>query len=115
MVFIHSKIILPNKNEGVYVINLDQYKSIGTHGITLYVNGSYVTYFDRFKFFYGCKKVFISLLISIYLLINKFIITENNKFSKFKIPKMQYILNKTLVLFNICNECGSNKEKTCPF
>ena len=39
---------------GVYVINLDEYESIGTHQIALYVNGnnkrvSYsATYFDRF-------------------------------------------------------------------
>ena len=26
--------------------NLDEYKSIGTHWVTLYVNGDNVTYFD---------------------------------------------------------------------
>ena len=31
---------------GVYVINLDEYKSIGAHWITLYVNGNNVTHFD---------------------------------------------------------------------
>ena len=34
--------------EGAYVINLDEYKSIGTHLITLYVNVENVTYFDSF-------------------------------------------------------------------
>ena len=34
--------------EGAYVINLDEYKSIGTHWITLYVNVENVTYFDSF-------------------------------------------------------------------
>ena len=35
------------KNE-VYVVNLDEYKSIETHWIALYVNGDNVTYFDSF-------------------------------------------------------------------
>ena len=34
--------------EGAYVINLDEYKSIGTHWITLYMNVENVTYFDSF-------------------------------------------------------------------
>ena len=32
----------------LYVINLDEYKSIGTHWIVLYVNGNSVTFFDVF-------------------------------------------------------------------
>ena len=32
----------------VYVINLDEYESIGTHWIALYVNTENVTYFDSF-------------------------------------------------------------------
>ena len=31
-----------------YIINLDKYKSIGTHWIVLYVNAENVTYFDSF-------------------------------------------------------------------
>ena len=31
---------------GAYIINLDEYESIGTHWIALYVNDNYVTYFD---------------------------------------------------------------------
>ena len=34
--------------DGVYVINLDGFKSIGTHWIALYVNAENVTYFDSF-------------------------------------------------------------------
>ena len=34
--------------DGAYVINLDEYKSIGTHWIALYVNNKNVTYFDSF-------------------------------------------------------------------
>ena len=34
---------------GVYIINPDEYKSIGTHWIALYVNGNNVIYFDSFR------------------------------------------------------------------
>ena len=33
---------------GVYVVNLDEYKSIGIHWIILYVNDNNVIYFDSF-------------------------------------------------------------------
>ena len=33
---------------GTYVINLDEYKSLGTNWIVLYVNGDNVTYFGSF-------------------------------------------------------------------
>ena len=39
---------LPEIKDGDYLINLDKYKSIGTHWITLYINGDNVTYFDSF-------------------------------------------------------------------
>ena len=35
--------------------NLDEYKSIGTHWIVLYMNGDNVTYFDSFIFEYISK------------------------------------------------------------
>ena len=31
-----------------YIINLDEYESIGTHWIALYVNAKNITYFDSF-------------------------------------------------------------------
>ena len=34
--------------KGAYEINLDEYKSIRTHGIALYVNDNNVTSFDSF-------------------------------------------------------------------
>ena len=34
---------------GVYIINPDEYKSIGTHWIASYVNGNNVIYFDSFR------------------------------------------------------------------
>ena len=33
---------------GAYIINIDEYESIGTHWIALYVNAKNVTYFDSF-------------------------------------------------------------------
>ena len=38
---VYSRNILPKtKKDRAYVINLDEYKSIGTHWIALYVNGN---------------------------------------------------------------------------
>ena len=44
-------------NDEAYVINLDEYKSIGTHWITLYVNGDNITYFDSFGVEYIPKEI----------------------------------------------------------
>ena len=43
---IYSRNKLPGIKDGAYVKNLDEYKSIGTHWIALYVNGNSVTNFD---------------------------------------------------------------------
>ena len=40
---------LPKINDGAYVIDLDEFKSIGTHRIDLHVNDNNVTYFDSFS------------------------------------------------------------------
>ena len=40
---------LPIIKDGGYVINLDEYESIGTHWIALSVNGDNVTHFDSFR------------------------------------------------------------------
>ena len=34
--------------DGAYVINLDEYESVATHWVALYVNGDNIIYFDRF-------------------------------------------------------------------
>ena len=39
---------LPKIRDGTYVINLDEFKSIETHGIALYVNSNNTIYFDSF-------------------------------------------------------------------
>ena len=45
---IYSRNNLPKIQDEVCVINLDEYKSIGTHWIALHVNGDNVTYFNSF-------------------------------------------------------------------
>ena len=42
---------------GAYVINLDEYESIGTHWIALYVNDNNVTYFDSYGVEYIPKEI----------------------------------------------------------
>ena len=44
----YSKNNLSKIKDGTYVINLDEYASIRTHWIALYVNDNNVTYFDSF-------------------------------------------------------------------
>ena len=39
---------LPKTKDEAHVINLDEYKSIGSHWIALYVNDNNVTYFNSF-------------------------------------------------------------------
>ena len=45
---VYSRNNLLKIKNGVYVINLDEYKSIQTHWIVLYVNDNNVIYFDSF-------------------------------------------------------------------
>ena len=44
----YSRNNLPRIKDWAYVINLDEYKSIGTHWIALYVNGNNIIHFDSF-------------------------------------------------------------------
>ena len=40
---------LPNNiKNGAYIINLDEYRDIGTHWVALYVNNKTIIYFDSF-------------------------------------------------------------------
>ena len=45
---IYSRNNLPKIKDGAYVINLDEYKSIGTHKIALYLDANNIVYFDGF-------------------------------------------------------------------
>ena len=46
---VYSRNNLPTRKDGAYVINLDEYKSIGAHWIPLYVNVNNILYFDSFR------------------------------------------------------------------
>ena len=46
---------LPKVKYGAYVINVDEYESIGTYWIALYVNDHNVTYLDSFGVEYILK------------------------------------------------------------
>ena len=47
---VYSRKNLPKIKDGAYVINLDEYESIGTHWIVLYVNGNNnAIYFEFLK------------------------------------------------------------------
>ena len=54
---VYSKNDLTKIKDESYVINHDQYKSIRTHWIALYVNGDNVTYFDSFAVEYIPKEI----------------------------------------------------------
>ena len=45
---VSSRNNLPKIKDETYVINLDEYKSIGTHWTALYLNANNVVYFDSF-------------------------------------------------------------------
>ena len=45
---VYSRNNLSKIKDGAY-INIDEYDSIGTHWIALYVNAKYATYFDSFR------------------------------------------------------------------
>ena len=46
---VYSRNNLPKIKGGAYIINLDEYESIGTQWIALYVNENNVTYFDSIE------------------------------------------------------------------
>ena len=69
---VFSRDNLPNSiKNGAYVINLDEYRDIGTHGVALYVNNKTIIYFDSFgvehipkeiiKFNVNNKKIIINI------------------------------------------------------
>ena len=62
---VYSTNNLPRIKDGAYIINLDEYESIGTHWIALFVNDNNVTYFDNFELNIFQKKLENSLEIKI--------------------------------------------------
>ena len=54
---VYSKSNLAEIKYEAYIINLDEYESIGTHWIALYLNAGNVIYFDRFGVEYIPKEI----------------------------------------------------------
>ena len=54
---VYSRNNLSKIKNGAFPANLDEYESIGTHWIALYVNDKNVTYFDSFKFQHIPKEI----------------------------------------------------------
>ena len=54
---VYSRNTFPKIKDVAYVINLDDYKSIGTHLIVLYVNDNNVPYFDSFEVEHISKEI----------------------------------------------------------
>ena len=54
---IYSKTNLPKRKDEDYTLNHDQYRSIGTHWIALYVSSNNVTYFYSFGVEYIPKEI----------------------------------------------------------
>ena len=46
---VYSRNDLPKIKDATYVINFDEFKSIGSYQIALYVNGNKIIYFDSFE------------------------------------------------------------------
>ena len=67
---VYSRNDLSKINDRAYIINIDEYESIGTHWIALYVNTENVAYIDSFgvehipkeiRKFFGNKNVITSI------------------------------------------------------
>ena len=54
---VYSRNSLPKIKDGTYIINLEEYESIGTHWIVLYANAENVTYFHSFGVEHIIKKI----------------------------------------------------------
>ena len=46
---VYSRDNLPDKKDGAYVINLDDYANVGTHWTALFCNRNEIVYFDSFS------------------------------------------------------------------
>ena len=54
---VYSRNNLPKIKDGEYVMNLDEYKSVETHCMALYMNGKNIMYFDRCGVEYAPKGI----------------------------------------------------------
>ena len=78
---VYSRDNLHNKiKDGAYVIDLDEYSDIGTHGIALYVKNNDITYFDSYGVEHIPKEI------------TKFIMNKNIKTNIFGIQAYDSIM-----------------------
>ena len=54
---VYSKNNLPKINDGTQIINFDEYESIATHWIDLYLNVNSIVYFKSFKVKHILKEI----------------------------------------------------------
>ena len=54
---VYSRKNLPKIKDGAYVLNLDEFKSIGTHWIALYVIANNIVYFGSLGVEYILKEI----------------------------------------------------------
>ena len=64
---VYSRTYLAKVNHGAYVIDLDNYKSIGTHWIATFTKNKAATYFDSFGVEYIVKLITKSIGSKIYI------------------------------------------------
>ena len=77
---VYSRNNLSKIKDGAYIINFDEYESIGTHWIALYVNAENVTYFDSFGVEHIPKEI------------RKFIVNKNIKTNIYRIQAYYSIM-----------------------
>ena len=54
---VYSRHNWPKIKDGAYLTNLDEFKSIETHGIDLYINANNIIYFDSFEVEHISKEI----------------------------------------------------------
>ena len=54
---VYSRNSLPKTKDGAYVINLDEFESIGTHWVALYGNGNKIIHVNSFGVHHIPKKI----------------------------------------------------------
>ena len=60
---VYSRNNLSKIKDGTYIINLDEYESVGTYWIALYVNAKNSTYFDSFRVDHIPKEISLEMKI----------------------------------------------------
>ena len=96
-----QEIFLSKIKDGAYIINLDEYESIGTHWVALYVNAENVTYFDSFGVEHIPKEIR-KFIGNKNIITNIYRIQAYNSFGYFCIEFIDFILkDKRLLEYTI--------------